>query len=113
MVVPTQHRTILSNLDPWTRASSNVMARAARLQSPEMIPVIGAEPISLNVAYEVRAFLEREGVRSIILVSPGFRSRPICADLRQGLESGGHLHVVCARVRQKHAIQLDPHVARY
>ena len=51
------------------------MARAARLQNLELIPVSFAEPISLNVAYEVRAVLESEHVRSVILVTPGFRSR--------------------------------------
>jgi hypothetical protein len=51
------------------------MARVARLPSPEIIPVREVEPFSLNVARQVRDFLRREHVRSVIVVSPGFRSR--------------------------------------
>ena len=40
-----------------------------------MIPVREAEPISLNTAYRVRDFLRKEGIRSVALVAPAFRSR--------------------------------------
>lgn len=51
------------------------MARVAHLPSPEMIPVREIEPLSLNVARQVRDFLSRERMRSVIIVTPGFRSR--------------------------------------
>lgn len=54
----------------------DVLARAARLpESPQMIPIHEVEPISLNAAYQIRTVLRRDGVRSVLLVTPGFRSR--------------------------------------
>jgi hypothetical protein len=52
-----------------------VMARVAHMPPPEIIPVREVEPFSLNVALQVRDFLHRERVQSVIVVSPGFRSR--------------------------------------
>jgi hypothetical protein len=52
-----------------------VMARIARLQNPEIIPIQEIEPISLNAAYQMRDFLQKERLRSVIVVTPGFRSR--------------------------------------
>ena len=52
-----------------------VMARVARMPAPEIIPVREFEPLSLNVARQVRDFLLREHVASVTVVSPGFRSR--------------------------------------
>jgi hypothetical protein len=42
---------------------------------PELIPVRDVEPLSLNVARQVRDFLRREHIGSVTVVSPGFRSR--------------------------------------
>jgi hypothetical protein len=52
-----------------------VMASVARLPPPEMIPIREVEPISLNVAYQVRDFLQKQHVRSVVVVTPAFRSR--------------------------------------
>ena len=53
----------------------DVMIQAARLRNAEHVVVRANEPISLNVAYQVREFLAKQGIRSVTLVTPGFRSR--------------------------------------
>jgi hypothetical protein len=53
----------------------DVMTQGARLPHTEHVPVTLDEPISLNVARQVRQFVTRERIRSVTLVSPGFRSR--------------------------------------
>ena len=51
------------------------MSRLVRIQDPEIIPIRAIEPISLNAAYQIRDFLTKEHLRSIIVVTPGFRSK--------------------------------------
>jgi hypothetical protein len=62
-----------------SRASAGfveVLARVARLpQMPEMIPTTEVEPISLNVANQIRTVLQKEQIRSVLVVAPAFRSR--------------------------------------
>ncbi|HPC02361.1 MAG TPA: hypothetical protein PKY58_01095 [Syntrophales bacterium] len=53
----------------------DVMCRLARIPAPEIIPVRHEEPITLGVAGQIAAVLEREGIRSVIVVAPKFRSR--------------------------------------
>lgn len=52
-----------------------VMARVSRLDPIEIVPVREAEPITLNTARDVQHFLDREHIRSVIVVTPLFRSR--------------------------------------
>jgi hypothetical protein len=54
---------------------AELMAQVARLPSFHLVPVVEREPITLNVAQQLRERLVREGVRSVTVVSPGFRSR--------------------------------------
>src|SRR5262245_17133469 len=54
---------------------AGVMARYARIKVWDVLPVREVEPISLNAAVQVRDRLARDGVKSLILVTPGFRSR--------------------------------------
>jgi hypothetical protein len=60
-------------------ASSNGVvgefARVAHLANLTSIPVRQKEPITLNVASDVRDFLLKEHIRSVVFVTPGFRSR--------------------------------------
>ena len=51
------------------------MARVARLQDLELLPIQISEPVSLNAAYQIRDFLTREHLRSVIVVTDGFRSK--------------------------------------
>jgi hypothetical protein len=52
-----------------------VMTQIARLQNAEIVPVREIEPITLNVASQMRTFLEKEDIRSVALVTSGFRSK--------------------------------------
>ena len=47
----------------------------SRTCSITFIPVREREPIAFGVAHQVRSFLVQNRIRSVILVSPGFRSR--------------------------------------
>jgi hypothetical protein len=53
----------------------DVMARIARLPRIEIIPIKEIEPISLNAAKQIRDFLVKEQIKSVVVVTPGFRSR--------------------------------------
>lgn len=53
----------------------NVMAKAACLPSVEIVPVAYKEPLTLNVAVQVRERLQQDGADSVIVISPGFRSK--------------------------------------
>ena len=53
----------------------DVMARISRIGPIEIVPTRQAEPITLNTARDVQRFLEREHIRSVIVVTPLFRSR--------------------------------------
>jgi hypothetical protein len=58
-----------------SQAIAEVMARHARLAAWETLPILEVEPISLNAAYQIRQYLLRENVKSIIVVTGGFRSQ--------------------------------------
>jgi len=55
--------------------TAEVMARVSRIGPTEIVPVHEEEPITLNAARDVQRFLEREHIRSVIVVTPLFRSR--------------------------------------
>lgn len=62
--------------NPVSRGIAEVMARQARLRAWQPIPVVAQiEPISLNVALQIRTRLARERVKSVIVLAPGYRSR--------------------------------------
>jgi hypothetical protein len=50
-------------------------ARMARLPNPEILPIWPHEPISLNAAYQIRDFLTKEHLKSVLVVTDGFRSQ--------------------------------------
>jgi uncharacterized SAM-binding protein YcdF (DUF218 family) len=52
-----------------------VMARVAGMAPPEIITFREIEPISLNAALQVRDFLRKRNIQSVIVVTSGFRSR--------------------------------------
>jgi hypothetical protein len=57
------------------RAIAETMASMSRIGPVEIVPIREIEPISLNAALDVRKFAVREGIHSVIVVSPLFRSR--------------------------------------
>jgi hypothetical protein len=83
--------------NPVSRGIAEVMARQARLGRWDIVPVRQSEPITLNTAAQLRDRLASEGVRSVIIVTPGFRSRRSALVLHAILDPGGIL-VHCAPV---------------
>jgi hypothetical protein len=61
--------------NPIAKGIAELMARQARMGTWEVLPIQETEPISLNAAYQIRDQLMREHIRSMIIVTPGFRSR--------------------------------------
>jgi hypothetical protein len=61
--------------NPIAGGIAELMGRFARVRNLEIVPIREVEPYSLNGAIQIRDFLIREHVRSILLVSPAFRSR--------------------------------------
>jgi len=75
VLVPVQAAPDTGEPDLVFGQIAELMGRTARIGELTMIPVRAAEPISLNTAYRVRDFLRKEGIRSVALVAPAFRSR--------------------------------------
>jgi hypothetical protein len=75
VIVPTPASPGSSEPNRVFAGIAEVMARVARLPPPELVPVSEIEPISLNASYEIRDYLRRNGIRSVVIVSPAFRSR--------------------------------------
>src|SRR2546425_7089935 len=74
-LVPVQASRDPAIANPVSKGIADVMGRQARLAAWETIPVRETEPISLNVAYQIRDRLVRDHVRSVLVVTVGFRSR--------------------------------------
>ena len=58
-----------------SQAIAEVMARHARMAAWEILPISEVEPISVNAALQIRQYLLRQNVKSLIVVTGGFRSR--------------------------------------
>ena len=54
---------------------AEIMARYARLDAWDVLPIQEIEPIRLNAAVQIRKRLDRDHVRSVIVVTGGFQSR--------------------------------------
>ncbi|HEX9285179.1 MAG TPA: hypothetical protein VF879_05870 [Nitrospirales bacterium] len=68
VLVPTQANIV-------SKGIAELMTRLAGIPNPEIIQVREIEPISLNLAYQIRDFLVKEQLRSVIIVTAGFRSK--------------------------------------
>lgn len=53
----------------------DVMSRIARLPETDIIRIHQEEPISLNAAKQIKEFLLKKHIKSIVVVAPAFRSR--------------------------------------
>jgi hypothetical protein len=71
------------------RGVAELMARQARIGAWEMVPIQETEPIALNVAFQIRDHLIRQQVKSVIVVTGGFRSRRSALIYRSVLGDGG------------------------
>jgi hypothetical protein len=54
---------------------TELMAKLSRVGEIEVVPIREVEPISLNAARDVLGFLKLQGIRSVVVVTPMFRSR--------------------------------------
>lgn len=72
-------------------AMVEVLARLARVTHVTTVPVSNLEPISLNSAFRIKRFVEENGVRSVMVVSPAFRSERSMMIYRAVLEPAGVL----------------------
>ena len=61
--------------NPFSKALAELMVQYSRLRDWEMLRVTQHEPISLNAAAQIRDYVAAHGIRSVTVVSPGFRSR--------------------------------------
>jgi hypothetical protein len=62
-------------LNAVSQGVAELMARISGVGDVEFVPIREVEPISLNAARDVRQHLVERGVRSLIVVTPLFRSR--------------------------------------
>jgi hypothetical protein len=92
--VPTGADTDMNEV---SRQFVEVMANAARLEKFETIPIQEKEPISRNAAVQIRDFLNKEHIRSVVVLSPGFRSRRSEMIYKAVLEPAG-IRVGCVAV---------------
>jgi hypothetical protein len=83
--------------DGVDEAIVELMARIAHVRDWELVRIREIEPISLNAALQVRDVLTRAGVKSVALVTPGFRSRRSSLVYRAALGQDG-IAVRCAPV---------------
>jgi len=99
-LVPVQAARDGNLPNPIFKGFADIMARQARLETWDVIPIREIEPISLNGAVQVRRHLEREHVKSIIVVTGGFRSRRTSLVYRRVLD-GTDIQFRCEPVRTK------------
>jgi hypothetical protein len=79
------------------RGIAEMMATMSRLGTIDIIPVRVVEPISINAARDILPVLRQEGVRSVLVVSPLFRSRRSMLVYGATLGRAG-IHVRCSAV---------------
>jgi hypothetical protein len=77
---------------------TELLADLAHLGSIDVVPIREVEPISLNAAGDVLRFMERERLRSVVVVSPLFRSQRSVLVYQATLGAGG-IMVGCEPVR--------------
>jgi len=58
-----------------SEAVIDALARLAQVRNLTMVPASNVEPISLNTASHFRQFAKENGIASVIVVTPAFRSK--------------------------------------
>jgi hypothetical protein len=77
---------------------SELLANLAHVGSIEVVPMREVEPISLNAAADVLEYIKRQDIRSVVVVSPLFRSKRSALVYEATLGAGG-IAVGCEPVR--------------
>ena len=102
VLVPT--RTASSDSDEANLVSKGIvelMARLAQVQNLEIVPIRELEPYSLNAAYQIRDFVARSKVRSLLVIAPAFRSQRSSLVYRAILQPAG-IQVHCLPIFGQH-----------
>ena len=102
VLVPT--RTASSDSDEANLVSKGIvelMARLAQVQNLEIVPIRELEPYSLNAAYQIRNFVARSKVRSLLVIAPAFRSQRSSLVYRAILQPAG-IQVHCLPIFGQH-----------
>ncbi len=74
VLVPVLVQRIGEEANSVDRGFVEVMCKVAGINDYEIVPVKPREPISLNTARQIAGYLTKEGIKSVIVVSPKFRS---------------------------------------
>jgi hypothetical protein len=96
-LIPVQRSPDRGRANPVSEGIAELMARQARLTAWRVIPIAESEPISLNAASQIRNHLAHEGITSVIVVAPGFRSQRSYLVYRAMLDDLG-IRVSCSPV---------------
>jgi hypothetical protein len=83
--------------NPFSQGMAELMARRAGIKHWDMLTVRYTEPISLNAAVQIQRRLAADNARSMVVVTPGFRSRRAALVYRTVFEGSG-IQVRCAPV---------------
>ena len=75
VLVPIKFDIETSQPNMVSIGTANLMATIAHLGGFEIVPTRDVEPISLNTARDIQRFMQREHIRSVVVVTPYFRSR--------------------------------------
>ena len=75
VLVPVRTEGDTAEFSPVALGTVEVMARISRIGQVEAVPIRELEPISLHAARDIQRFIERQRIRSVIVVTPLFRSR--------------------------------------
>lgn len=75
VLVPLQAESTTQEPRAITASVMELMAARAGLGTVELVPVNQVEPITLNATRDVQHFLQREHIRSVIVVTSLLRSR--------------------------------------
>jgi hypothetical protein len=86
-------------------STAEMMARIAHLGPFDVIPLHLEEPIALNAAVQIKRFLEGEHIRSVVVVSPLFRSRRSSIVYQLAFGPAG-VAVRCEPARSPHGIDI-------
>jgi hypothetical protein len=76
---------------------ADIIKSATHLRDIELIPISGTDPFSLDSAYQVRDFLVKERISSVIVSALGFRSRRLFL-LYDKVLHPAHISVGCVPV---------------
>jgi len=98
VIVPVAKNGADLDANPVALGIAELMARLSRLGPIDVVPIREVEPISLNAAKDILDFARREHLRSVVIVSPLFRSRRSMRVYNATLGAAG-IRVTCEPVR--------------